>query len=475
MQIRFPAGLSLHAGVSTEAHQRDKLERPGGARLCRYATRPAVSEKRLALTFNGNICYQLKTRYRDGTTHVVLDRGGPPSLDFVAQLAALVPKPPREFDTLSQGVPSGRPSSPSQTGAAPAELISIRFTSISAKPEAGMRSGPAVAGPAGDETNTSASGNYGTRYPTIDAFSSVYRAAKKIMNQSSQAAVRPPESAYVTAGNCFGQQLKVLPDDTIGSALLKHGLYDRKGVCMMNAVLRQLRNPIVLDIGANIGNHSLAMSTEAKQIYSFEPQSAIYQVLSANISANNIDNITALNMGLSSRDQQMELYIPASDNNGAATLRKELKSDAAITETIQLRKGDDVIKGLHLSHLDMIKLDVEGFEIEVLVGLDDTIARFQPIIFMEWDQDITRQEAAKSPLFERLLRDYQPMYIGSNYDRDQWPDSILGKLQRGAYKLCHRRQWLLRPADLQQNYSNLVLLPAHRLDLPDAIGLVSLD
>lgn len=295
------------------------------------------------------------------------------------------------------------------------------------------------------------------------------------MNQSSPAPASQPESVYVTASNCFGQQLQVLPGDTIGSALLKHGLYDKKGVCMMNAVLRQLRNPIVLDIGANIGNHSLAMSTEAKQVYSFEPQSGIYQVLSGNISANNIDNITAHNIGLSSRDQQMELYIPASENNGAATLRTELKSDVATTETIQLRKGDEVINDLHLSHLDMIKLDVEGFEIEVLNGLDNTIARFQPIIFMEWDQDITRKEASASPLFQRLLREYQPMYIGSNYDRDQWPDSIPGKLLRGLYKLRHRRQWLLRPADLQQNYSNLVLLPAHRLDLIDGIGLVSLD
>ena len=43
------AGFSLHAGVSTEPHQRDKLER-----LCRYVTRPAVSEKRLALTSSGS-------------------------------------------------------------------------------------------------------------------------------------------------------------------------------------------------------------------------------------------------------------------------------------------------------------------------------------------------------------------------------------------------------------------------------------
>jgi hypothetical protein len=77
------SGFSLHAGVAARADQRDKLER-----LCRYISRPAVSEKRLALTTNGLVRYQLKTPFRDGTTHVFFE-----PLDFLARLAALVPKP----------------------------------------------------------------------------------------------------------------------------------------------------------------------------------------------------------------------------------------------------------------------------------------------------------------------------------------------------------------------------------------------
>jgi ribosomal protein S27E len=77
------AGFSLHAGVAARADQCTKLER-----LCRYISRPAVSEKRLSLTPNGNVRYQLKTPYRDGTTHVIFE-----PLDFIARLAALVPKP----------------------------------------------------------------------------------------------------------------------------------------------------------------------------------------------------------------------------------------------------------------------------------------------------------------------------------------------------------------------------------------------
>jgi hypothetical protein len=65
------------------ANERQKMER-----LCRYISRPAVSEKRLSLTTNGQVRYQLKTPYRDGTTYVIFE-----PLDFIARLAALVPKP----------------------------------------------------------------------------------------------------------------------------------------------------------------------------------------------------------------------------------------------------------------------------------------------------------------------------------------------------------------------------------------------
>ena len=69
--------------VSCKAGQQKKLER-----LCRYITRPAISEQRLSIAGNGNVIYALKTPYSDGTTHVVLS-----PLEFIGRLAALIPKP----------------------------------------------------------------------------------------------------------------------------------------------------------------------------------------------------------------------------------------------------------------------------------------------------------------------------------------------------------------------------------------------
>jgi hypothetical protein len=77
------SGFSLHAGVATKANEREKLER-----LCRYITRPAVSTKRLSMTRNGRVRYELKTPWRNGTTHVIFE-----PLDFISRLIALVPRP----------------------------------------------------------------------------------------------------------------------------------------------------------------------------------------------------------------------------------------------------------------------------------------------------------------------------------------------------------------------------------------------
>jgi gamma-glutamylcyclotransferase (GGCT)/AIG2-like uncharacterized protein YtfP len=87
------AGFSLHAGIDIQREQRAKLER-----LCRYVSRPPVATERLAMTSSGQVRHQLKTPYRDGTTHIVME-----PLDLMARLAALVP-PPRMHRTRFHGV-----------------------------------------------------------------------------------------------------------------------------------------------------------------------------------------------------------------------------------------------------------------------------------------------------------------------------------------------------------------------------------
>jgi hypothetical protein len=77
------SGFSVHAGVSIRADDRKGLER-----LCRYTSRPPVAVERLEQLSDGRLSYRLKSPWRNGTTHVILD-----PLEFIAKLSALVPAP----------------------------------------------------------------------------------------------------------------------------------------------------------------------------------------------------------------------------------------------------------------------------------------------------------------------------------------------------------------------------------------------
>jgi hypothetical protein len=77
------AGFSLHAATVCQAWQRSRLER-----LRRYITRPPIATKRLSVDGRGRVVYRDKQPFRDGSTHVLLE-----PLDFIARLAALVPRP----------------------------------------------------------------------------------------------------------------------------------------------------------------------------------------------------------------------------------------------------------------------------------------------------------------------------------------------------------------------------------------------
>jgi hypothetical protein len=105
-QVAESSGFSLHAGIAAKAAQRDKLEQ-----LVRYVARPPVATDRLSLTEGGLVRCALKTPYRDGTTHVIFEPE-----DFIAKLAALVPKP-RAHLTRYHGVFA--PASPDRARVVP--------------------------------------------------------------------------------------------------------------------------------------------------------------------------------------------------------------------------------------------------------------------------------------------------------------------------------------------------------------------
>jgi hypothetical protein len=86
-------GMTLHAGVSVPARDRRRLER-----LCRYAARPPLGNERLEERPGGRLLLRLKTRWRDGTTHIAMERS-----DLIGRLVPLIP-PPRAHQVRYHGI-----------------------------------------------------------------------------------------------------------------------------------------------------------------------------------------------------------------------------------------------------------------------------------------------------------------------------------------------------------------------------------
>jgi len=87
------SGINLHAGVSIPAHDRRRLER-----LCRYVARGPLASERLHERPDGGLLYELKSRWRDGTTHLLFS-----PLELIGRLASLIP-PPRRHQVVYHGI-----------------------------------------------------------------------------------------------------------------------------------------------------------------------------------------------------------------------------------------------------------------------------------------------------------------------------------------------------------------------------------
>ncbi|AFI04805.1 FkbM family methyltransferase [Helicobacter cetorum] len=146
----------------------------------------------------------------------------------------------------------------------------------------------------------------------------------------------------------------------------------------------------ILDIGANIGNHSLyfALECQATKILAFEPIFSTFEILEKNIALNHLQNIvTPLNVGLSNKSINAKIFHNShyndniafhADNIGGTALTQDEKG------AFKLIALDSInLKDYGFERLDFVKIDVENHEIEMLEGALETLKKYRPIIFIE--------------------------------------------------------------------------------------------
>lgn len=148
----------------------------------------------------------------------------------------------------------------------------------------------------------------------------------------------------------------------------------------MQAVLRALDKPVVMDVGANLGGHSLAMAPFADEIHAFEPFQPLADHVKALAARNSRTNIVVHEFGLGDESSEKEYYLDtASANSGTGSF---FADHAGAPQAAKLR----VVRGDEWAGertIDFVKVDVEGFEGFVLAGLRETLARSEPVILME--------------------------------------------------------------------------------------------
>lgn len=142
-------------------------------------------------------------------------------------------------------------------------------------------------------------------------------------------------------------------------------------------VAEYIRGKTVLDIGSNIGNHSLFLKKEigCGKIYAFEPVKATFEVLKKNMEINCIYDCKLFNMGCGSEDNfRAKLRSFDCKNSGGATLITDNSGDIEMVTIDSLNIQDEVA---------FVKIDTEGFEKEVINGAIKTISRDKPFLMVE--------------------------------------------------------------------------------------------
>jgi FkbM family methyltransferase len=137
----------------------------------------------------------------------------------------------------------------------------------------------------------------------------------------------------------------------------------------------------ILDIGANIGNHSLFFLKflNCKKVHSFEPVKSNLSFLKKNVDQY-LDKSMIYDIALSDKEGYATLYNSQMSNDGGFSLHSYSNGASFIVEdNILVKKLDSY----NLNNISMIKIDVENHENEVLDGARDTINRNKPIIFIE--------------------------------------------------------------------------------------------
>lgn len=177
-------------------------------------------------------------------------------------------------------------------------------------------------------------------------------------------------------------------DNFIERSILSGGTYEDDIAKVIKISLKP--GDVALDIGANIGLQSLRMSQcvgLGGKVYSFEPLGYLQEKFEKNMLLNCVSNVTLFPCALSDIEEEAVFKIDSKTwNQGSFSLIGN-QDTGNETQQVYIKIADDLPEIQSLKTINLVKIDVEGFEYHVLRGLKQTLIKHRPRIIFEYDDD----------------------------------------------------------------------------------------
>lgn len=193
-------------------------------------------------------------------------------------------------------------------------------------------------------------------------------------------------------------------DTTVGASLLKWGFFEKYETKLFKKSIK--RGMVVLDIGANIGYYTLLAARlvgyEGK-VFAFEPDPYNYSLLRNNIEANRYNNVIPVQKAISNKSGKIKLFLDKS-NLGAHSLSQANVPDRGASITVEVISLDEFFKNTDCK-IDVIKMDVQGSEMEVLQGMTNIMNKNDnlKIIAEFWPVGIQNYGSSPTEFLNKLI------------------------------------------------------------------------
>ena len=181
-----------------------------------------------------------------------------------------------------------------------------------------------------------------------------------------------------------GERLRVVWNDFIGQEIYYHGCYEPETVAMVESALKP--GSVFLDIGSHVGQYSVIAGRKVGPggaVHAFEPDPDTFRLLSKNVAG--MTNVHANQIALCDRDGTAPFYLADVTHIGFNSLRKPHECATERTCYVTAQTLDRYLTEHGISHVDFIKMDVEGGELNVLSGATRLFDVCKPAVLLEFN------------------------------------------------------------------------------------------